>query len=290
MKTILLLTDFSENAAHAAETAVLLSAKLRTNLLLFNNSSIVPSVAYPGDTSLIADQLYHLEDERKKKLDELSDRLEPIFHQLKAGERQPTIYCQLGEGDLSSNVKELVDQKEIEFIVMGASTDSSIDHVFFGSDTMSVIRKAISPVLLIPENSDMKKVDKIIFATDFHPGDIDALHFLIKQSKAFESEIEVVHVNVIGDKETKDTEKEDEFKEQINQIKDSKITYRDIRGKDVIKRLTRLCKESKTDLLAMVHQKNSFLASILTQSIAKKALSAQKLPLMIFSSAWKEES
>ncbi len=49
MKTILILTDLSGNAAQAAKTAVMLGGALNTNLLLYNTQSVLPVSSYYAD-------------------------------------------------------------------------------------------------------------------------------------------------------------------------------------------------------------------------------------------------
>jgi nucleotide-binding universal stress UspA family protein len=48
MKTILILTDFSENSAHAAKAAVNLAEKMHANMLLFHNYQVLPVTANYG--------------------------------------------------------------------------------------------------------------------------------------------------------------------------------------------------------------------------------------------------
>jgi nucleotide-binding universal stress UspA family protein len=42
MKTILALTDFSDNSSNAANSAVLLAGKLHANVLLYHNYETIP--------------------------------------------------------------------------------------------------------------------------------------------------------------------------------------------------------------------------------------------------------
>lgn len=59
------------------------------------------------------------------------------------------------------------------------------------------------------------------------------------------------------------------------------ITFNAVKGKDVVKRLIRLCEESESELLSVVYYDQSFFIRMLHQSTAKKVLNYQKVPLMI---------
>lgn len=284
MKTILVLTDFSENATHAAASAVLLGAKLRANILLFHNYQSLPVTPFYAGGAMVAGESEWFADESKKHLAELQQKLEPLIETLDEDDMQPHIYSQSDEGNLVENIKSLNNKKDIELIVMGSRSRDPIDHFFFGSETTSVIHQAKCPVLIIPPKNDLHNLNKIVFATDFDKGDFDAINYLIKIGKLFDTEIEIIHVVEPGDTTQVKTEKETIFREHVAHLKYPKIAYRKIIGNDVVKRLNRLCKETGTGLLAMVHQHHYLFVRMLKHSITKEMIIDQNLPLMVFPS------
>ncbi|WP_295672673.1 universal stress protein [uncultured Mucilaginibacter sp.] len=284
MKTILVLTDFSENATHAAASAVLLGAKLRTNLLLFHNYQSLPVTPFYAGGAMVAEEPDWFAEESKKHLAELEKNLDPVLETVDEDDIKPHIHSESNEGNLVENIKLITGKKDIELIVMGSRTKDPIDHFFFGSETTSVIHHAKSPVLIIPPNNDLSNLNKIVFATDFDKADFDAIQYLIKIGKVFDTEIEVIHVVEPGDTTAVKTAKETLFREHVAKLKYPKITYRKIIGKDVVKRLNRLCKETGTGLLAMVHQHHYLFVRMLKHSVTKEIMIDQNIPLMVFPS------
>jgi len=284
MKTILVLTDFSENATHAAASAVLLGGKLRANIMLFHNYQSLPVTPFYAGGAMVSGEPEWFADESKKQLAELEQKLEPLVETLDEEDMQPHIHSQSDEGSLVENIKSITDRRDIELIVMGSRTKDPIDHFFFGSETTSVIHHAKCPVLIIPPKNNLSNLNRIVFATDFDKADFNAIHYLIKIGKLFDTEIEIIHVVEPGDTTMVKTEKESLFREHVAHLKYPKITYRKIVGNDVVKRLNRLCKETGTGLLAMVHQHHYLFVRMLKHSITKEVMIDQNIPLMVFPS------
>ncbi|MEO6850961.1 MAG: universal stress protein, partial [Mucilaginibacter sp.] len=77
----------------------------------------------------------------------------------KVGFKPKTDY-QCGEGSLGKNTAAIIRENKVGLVVIGSSTDSSIDHLLFGSDTMDVIDHASCPVLIIPPKAEMNNLKK----------------------------------------------------------------------------------------------------------------------------------
>jgi nucleotide-binding universal stress UspA family protein len=283
MKTILILTDFSENAEHAAKSAMVISQKLHANILLYNSCLVIPVTPYYAQSGMVAEHDIRWQEESKKRLDMLAKYLEPEYEQTPE-EFTPTISKQSGEGNLGESITDIIKNHNIELIVMGAKTSGVFDHILNGSDTNSVIKHTTRPVLVIPPSSDLKSIDKITFATDFSDGDIAAIHYLVNLGHTLHFSLEIVHVSVFGENDSRNDEQGVAFAAQIAKLNYPDISYKDIRGSDVTSRLNHHCIGSGSDVLAMVHQQSSFFTGLLHQSTTKEALSHQKIPLLVIPS------
>ncbi|MGZ3756971.1 MAG: universal stress protein [Mucilaginibacter sp.] len=282
MKTILALTNFSENANHAAEFSLMPAALLHTNILLFNcyyNHSTMPAYA----TGLLAfEEFGLLKHESENKLEKQAWSLKQKLNGYDIG-----ITHQCNEGPIDTNVAQLLEQNKVEFIVIGSSAGGVVNHLFFGCDSMSVIDSANRPVLIVPPATKIgKPIEKVTLATAFGLRDIYAIEYLLQLSKVLGFKLEVVHVSLFGEGDEKQDE-EDELKEKvtrsyINKIATHRITYKAIKGGNVIKRLNRLCEENGSDMLALVHHEHDFFTKIFKKCTTEEALANQPIPLMIF--------
>jgi len=281
MKTILILTDFTENAAHAALSGGMLSKQLHANILLFNSSTVhAVAPVYAGGPTVI-DEINLMEGENKEMLKKLADSLEPLLAQ-PGTDWKPSVHYEEGLGALAYQVKNLMAEKNIEMVVMGARAGSGMDHFFSGSETFAVVDHSTRPVLIVPENAELNHIRKVVFATDFADADIKAIQYLIKQGELFNYRLEVVHVNLLGEDDITHKVRKTEFMSQFHRHKFANPEVKEVFGRDIADRLNKLCEESGADLLAFTHYKNSWFSKLFGLSATKKALTKQKLPALVF--------
>ncbi|MDO3628236.1 universal stress protein [Mucilaginibacter sp. BT774] len=281
MKTILILTDFSKNATHAALAGIRLAKDLHANIFLFHsntNQALTP--IYAGGPTVV-DEVNLMEDENREKLKALADLLQPFIEEGE-GAWQPSLHYNEGLGELSYQLRNILATKDIEIIVMGAREGSRLDHFFTGSETFSVIDHANKPVLVVPQNIDLVNLKRVLFATDFAEEDIRAIRYLAGLGSVFNYHIEIVHINSYGDDDITKELRKLEFMKHIERLRYSLINNAELNGKDVVNRLNRLCEETKPDMLAFTHYRDSFFARLLHQSISHEALENQKVPMLIF--------
>lgn len=292
MKTILVLTDLSANAAHAAKSAVMLSGALNANLLLYNTKLILPVSTYYADYAggpWVVDDFVQWENESKEKMKQLAEDLQPLIARLDPQLRKPVVHYESGDGSLAQNITDIAQKDNIELIVMGASSEGTFEHILNGSDTRSIIENATRPILVIPQGSDLKKLKKVIFATDFDKADIKGIHYLVKIGKLFNFEIEIVHVCPYGEKEGSVAAKERDFFKYVGKLRYPHITFKEIKGKNVVHRLNDLCSEDSANILALVHYQHSFFVRLFTHSTTGEALLNQNIPLLIFPSKMEKD-
>lgn len=283
MKKILVLTDFSENARLAAEAAVTLAGKLHANIILFNTYVSEPVMSEYGGTPWPVEQLMWA-DEGKEKLKFLKEDLQELARQLPADHHHPSIDDRHDLGSLGSQVKNLLQQETIALIIMGARTGKAWEHLLMGSDTSAVIEHTDRPVLIIPEDFPLKKLQKVTLATDFDQADLKAVHYLTQIGHAFGFSLDIVHVSLWGEKPVSDSIKTG-FKHQVARYHFPAINYQEVGGKDLVKRLTHLCVANHSDLLVLVHDRHNWLNRLLKQNQAQALLDDQQLPVMIIPAA-----
>ncbi len=283
MKTILILTDFSKNAEHAALSSVMLVEKLNEAVFLYHTYYDSPLIGAYARGSMIVDEFSLLEKESVTKLNRLAVHLRTAIRHSSVQNFRPEIDFQCGEGSLGNNVAAILKEKEIELIVMGASARSTVHNLFFGSDTLSVIENSSRPVLIIPAKGEISKIQKVTLATAFELEDLNAITYLVQLGKILHYELDIVHVSLHG--HTDELVKGKAIRTHIDAIKQNNITYHEIHGKDVIHRLNNLCKANGSDMLALVHHQHGFFSNIFNKSNAEEAVLTHRIPLMVIPAA-----
>ncbi|GAB3915864.1 universal stress protein [Mucilaginibacter boryungensis] len=284
MKKILVLTDLSDNAAHAAKTAMNLAAKLNCEVLLYHAMTSIPIVPNYAGGAFVTETVSIFAEESNEKLKLLADELQ-------AGSTMGVqITIKNGEGGLGENVKELIRDNDIELIVMGAPAGGVWDHLLTGSETRAVIRNTDRPVLFIPAERDTKSLLRLVLATDYNETDLCALRYLSKWVADYHCLLDIVHIQVGDDAALWRPEQKQVFEIYLTGLNYAGICCHDLRGNDPLSRLNRFCEDKKVDVLAMVNYHNDFFSKLLGTSQTFKALHHLQLPILVFPANFCDET
>ncbi len=281
MKKILLLSDFSKRNRYAELTALNLCIQLQLDLLVMNNYDSIPLVPFvnQGASTSPPSGLY---DETREEMLTKVKQIKEELSKMPDGGYVPTIRSVITEGDIGIQVSNIVPREDIEIVVMGAGKGSSFAHLLLGNVLRSVINNSACPVLVISESVPQKKLDKVIFTTDFHSEDVNALNYLIRLSERLGFSIEVVHVYRPSTGKPEQAEWELEFIKKLQDFHHVNISYTHLVGEDLIAQINELCKQAGQNWLSMADYKRSTLLTVFHQSTIVKAIRNPHLPILIF--------
>ncbi|MGB7784661.1 MAG: universal stress protein [Salinimicrobium sp.] len=154
MMNILLPTDFSENSRNAAAYALQFFKDTPCNFYLLH---VLPVPADQMVTSYMS-----CSPEVKNKFDKLLDWLESI-------KKNPehSFHTCFKATYLIDAVREKVQEKNIDLILMGTKGKTNDKGAVIGKHTSDVMMKVRCPVLAISENAIFKEHKNILFPTDY---------------------------------------------------------------------------------------------------------------------------
>jgi nucleotide-binding universal stress UspA family protein len=146
-KSILVLTDFTSSALHAADYALHLALHLGANILLFHSYYVSVSAS---DALQVVDY-ESLAQDSTKNLHIESNRLKAKIKAL-AHPFIPEIICRSEGGGVAENVSNIIaEKKNVLMLVMGGIKAHNDDYINFGSQIKSVVSKALCPAVIVPE-------------------------------------------------------------------------------------------------------------------------------------------
>ena len=160
MASILVPTDFSEQAGFALDLAAQLAKQENASL------QILHVVEQPGSYYLTAvgggahdqiDNVYVL-----KLIERVKVQLNSLVSKL-TNEGIDAKY-RIKIGNPFKHISEEIQGESIDLIVMGTQGISGIDEVLVGSNTEKVIRHAACPVITLKTAVDLEKLDNLVFA------------------------------------------------------------------------------------------------------------------------------
>ena len=284
MRKILLLTDFSENAAHAAKAALNLATQLHTGMILYHSVQSIPVIPNYAGGGFVTETANLFAEESREKLSELK-------HELLAGSKVPLIIeLEQGEGDLGDHVKALIRDHDIELIVMGAPKGSILDHLLTGSETRAVIKHSDRPVLVVPLTGQVPMPKNIVLATDYRETDLCALRYLCKWVAGTGGQMNIVHIETSSGIASLNGQQRQVFEFFLSSMKYDHVHCHDLTGNDVLERLNRFCKDKQTGVLAMINYHHDFFSRLFGNSETFKALQHLQLPLLIFPGNFSDET
>ncbi|MEO5909912.1 MAG: universal stress protein [Pelobium sp.] len=282
MKTIAVLTDFSKVAENAAKYAMHLAVHLNANIKLYH--SFFVATEHPVSAGIV----WPVENYKELKLDSMR-QLELLGAELKkesskkiTDDFKPQIECQSHEGDFTSFIKAIQEEKDLVLLVMGNHEENTRNWLK-DNHVNNLMDKVSLPVLIISEDQKPMKIDKIAFATDLNMEDVVKIHSLAGLARAFHSEILVVHVVDGKYNEQELKEKEDELLGAISSNLDfPKVYYRRIKSSDAEHGLDWFKTHGQIDMLVMVHRHHTFLQELFGGSVSKEMAKKVELPLLIY--------
>ncbi len=269
---ILIPTDFSANADHALNYASLLGKVMNANLILlhvYTPPVTRGNVAYP----LITEEIGRMIGEATEKLHTISSALSEEYG----------ISCE-HRVRMGSPVGEIVNEAEnsqADLIVMGTLGASGLAKMVFGSNTASVMERAICPVLAVPANTTLALPKKIVFATDYEDNDIQTVKELNKIARRLKAEFILLHVSKENLKSDRDLI-EDFSKAIAKEVNIEQPFYYVMHHENTQKGIDHFVDSVGAHLIALSMRKRSVFEKLFGSSLSKKMVYQACLPLLIF--------
>lgn len=282
MKKLLIATDFSANAKHAAEYGYLLAKQLKAGVFLCNTVTIPAESAMAGMAVWPQGECDVLLDDSTEELKRLKAHLEHTDHTTTF--RPPVDY--LNEtGTVRQTVNEAVAKQKVDLIVAGSHDPDRLGTFLLENHAHELIESSIKPLLIIPNTTKFIPIKKIAFATDLeHPkNDLEQLYELIAFARLLDAEILLTHIYKNDDHSLNFEKGIEKFLVEVsNKANYPQIYYRIIKHDKVEVGLDWLCEHGHIDMLAMVHKPHGFLDSVLKGSHTKKMADHITIPLLVF--------
>lgn len=284
MKTILIPTDFSPNADHAALYALELGKSMKASLKLCNAVMVPASASMSGQVAWPLMDLGTLRADAHRQLKQVSEKLKKHIKDTGASrEEYPPVEVLAEVGTVPEVLNMLAEKGEINLVVMGTSGVGGLNRFFLGSTSRDLINNGSFPVLLIPPGTDFKPLKRIAFATDFSNGDMELIHSLSHFARPFNAEILIVHITPDDFNPEIHQKKVDAFLNEVTcKVHYHKVYYRHVKDMAIDEGLTWLTDHVDIDMLAMVHRRHPFIKRLFEGSHTQKMAVHVKLPLLVF--------
>ena len=276
-RRILLPTDFSKNSWHAIKYALELYKNDHCNFYLLNvfyaTGNIMESIARlePGS------ELYEAaKSESQKGLNKIVELLDV------QGYNNPNHHIEaisIFNSPLQA-IKNIVETKDIEMIVMGTKGAGGSKEIAYGSTAIYVMEKVRNcPVIVVPEKAKQTLPKEIVFPTSYKTHyKRRELNYLIDIALECDAKIEVLHVSE-GKKLSKNQE---EHKEMLTEIfEDVTHSFHELSINSLESAISIFVESRDADMVAFINKKHIFFRSKLTQPLVKEMGFNSKVPVLV---------
>jgi nucleotide-binding universal stress UspA family protein len=276
MKNILVPTDFSDNSWNAIKYGMSLFKKIPCNFYLLNVTLITTysTGEYPliPTTEIIETKLLK---QAKESLEEMVKKMKKI-----ATNKAHNFFTISVYNHFIDAVRDCVEQKKIDLIVMGTKGATGLSEIIIGSNTGNLITQIHCPVLIVPENARFKKPKEIAFPTDYNifyaPEILNKVTDLATQ---FNATVRIVHITKKGEELTAFQMENKEFLNTF--FMDEKHSFHKLTSKKVEDGIQCFVQSRDIDIIVMVAKNLNLFQRILFKPTVEEISYHTDIPFLV---------
>ncbi len=263
MKKFLVPVDFSIPSESAAEYVIEMTKDIPgTEIILYH--------VYKNDIfSLLKDS----EESSRKKATDVDLKIVKDF--LKKSPHQK-ITIDSEEGSFIDNISKYVLSNDIDMVIMGINRSPIRSNVNLGSDTLNMISNIKTPIMIIPHDLKFKKINNVLFASDFK--DVarkTPFDSLTKLLDFFSAKLNILNVDSEHYIELSEAYKI-ERGEMESKLKKYNPEFFFLRSYDFLEGIVTFAETKETDVIITVPKKEGFFNQLFKIYTRKLALESNK--------------
>ena len=267
MKTILVPTDFSENADRALIYACNLALKNKAKVILMNSYQ-----APATTTNVMVDFTTLLEEDSLKGLDESLIKIKKQFNDVEI----VTHGCY---GYLSEAISKTSKEFDVDLVVMGTAGSTNLATNIFGSNTTEAIKNTGLPIIVVPPQTEFLPWKNITFASNILESKNDYPFETLKDLTRIQN-CKLNILTVVDEAVEVDKEKVEARIASRLQGVDYDINV--VEHPSIADGILDFINENDTDLLVLIKKDYGFIEGLLHSSVTRKlALHAHK-PMLLY--------
>ncbi len=280
MNSILVPTDFSEEANYALDLAVQLAKKNSEP----TEVHVLHIIESPGPVSLdsLEDGYAHQEYATLIELQEKNKRSEMEALKSDPKHKGVNMITEIMIGNPYQRISKAISKVDADLVVMGTHGISGLKEILIGSNTQKLVRFAKCPVLTVKESINLNSIENIVLATNLDTDQTELITELKKLQRLTNSHISLLKVNTPNNfRTTRQTQNRlDKFVEKHQLTNCSTHVYNDATEEEGV---IDFVKDTAASMIAIGTHSRKGLGHILSGSIAENLVNHSKVPVWTFS-------
>jgi nucleotide-binding universal stress UspA family protein len=269
MKTIIVPIDFSDAANNATAYAANLAHSIQAKIILYNAFYLsIP----PSEAPVLTPRLDQIFSEDKALLEAKGKEI--------ASKYNISVECFSSPMSIVDQLPALVKKYHADLVIMGMRGTNSFNRRLFGSTTVSILRIAKFPVLVIPEEASFQQIKTILFA--FEPDGLskrNELKLLKEFADLFKAKVKILHVALPDEQKEKIYSKEDleKFDTLLYKVKHD---YIQIEDDHIFSGINKGITDTNANLLVMIPGEHNVWETLTNRSNTRKVALHAHIPLL----------
>lgn len=270
MQTILVLTDFSDNAFLAAEYAGMLSKKWKSSriIILYHAYQTIGT-----ENTSVAEGDGNIAHESSQIMKVWQESLREFVS-------PDTVISFLVEDIyLEEGINRLCEQEKVDLVVMGLTGRTGLEKIIIGSNAIRVMENCSHPLLLVPWSTAICYPKTILLTTDLkgvkEKMDIPVLDELLSLLAA-----RLLVLNVAQKEESPVT-----LRKEIDSLHTALSKYDPetyyISHQDTVEGINTFATDHEIELIITLRQQPTWLSGLFRKSVSKQLAWNSKIPLLI---------
>jgi len=271
MKKILVPTDFSIQAENALKVAAQMAAKYNSQIYLLHSLEMPLHLANSGNSGSLPEALYFIKL-AEKHFSEILHR--PYLDGIEVHEA-------IGHGEIYTDIREAVKEKEIDLVVMGSHGASGFKEMFIGSNTEKVVRTSNIPVLVIKNEHSHFEINDFVFASDFSEECRKPFGEAQKFAQAVGAKMHLLFINTPNDFRTS-SESNGIMKQFVKGTGLENYTLNIYNDTSIEKGILNFSRENNAQLVGMSTHGRKGLSHFFNGSISEDLVNHANMPVITF--------
>jgi|GEM_PF-5761669 len=267
MRTIFLPTDFTTKSQNAMKYACDMFHEEAMHYVLIHSYDI----PYQPNEVMVSSILETLKEEVEAKLAEQAELLRSFLHS-----DGNVISRRIGLGSVVDMVRYNEDM-DPDFVFMGTRGERrSPKDYLIGSNTMMVLKNVKTPVFAIPDGSQYRKYQHIIFGSDLKSITPDVVAPLKRVLERTDADLTVIHVGDI------DPQRKKQSMEELRPVIGPRMSdFQVVSSSEVVEGLQNAALDIRADLLVLVDRKRNFFQRLFHRSVTREIGWKTRIPMLV---------
>ncbi len=274
MNNLIVPIDFSETSKNAARYAAHISTLVPdAHLILYN---VFDTLEYGSDSSPLGTD--GEEDASRKAIVELA--LASVKTELSAITNARISLVAEEDNRFLDTLEKYVKNNNIQLIIMGLTGSTRLVQVFMGSNALNIVKRAIAPVIIVPEHAHSQSAKNVMLLTDFKDIEntipIDSVKAVLDLFKPRLHIVNVDHEHYVQVTEEYKTERT-KLEGQLQQYSPD---FYFIRLFDFVEAINQFVADNHIDLILTFPRKHSFLSNMFKTTSTTKLAFHSHVPIV----------